>query len=151
MESFFSSLKTERTTRKMYRSRDEAKARESARYSSEDESGFTYLLRPDDLTYWRGSNLPIILVVYRKSDETYFWKEVGVDSKSEERKLQFDKQRDVLDASAVDRLAALTVPKAGFGYYVPPLGGGEEALVNILPLTLPDEIFVSSIHVDATV
>jgi hypothetical protein len=36
------------------------------------------------------------------------------------------------------------VPKAGFGYYVPPLGGGEEALVNILPVTLPPEIFVSS-------
>jgi hypothetical protein len=49
-----------------------------------------------------------------------------------------------LDASAVDRLAALTVPKTGFGYYVPPLGGGEEALVNILPVTLPEEIFVSS-------
>jgi hypothetical protein len=44
----------------------------------------------------------------------------------------------------VDRLAALTVPKAGFGYYVPPLGGGEEALVNILPVTLPKEVFVSS-------
>lgn len=122
----------------------QVKARESARYSSEDEAGFTYLLRPDDLAYWRGSNLPIILVLYRKSDETYFWKEVGVEFKSEERKLQFDKQRDVLDANAVDRLAALTVPKAGFGYYVPPLGGGEEALVNILPLTLPGEIFVSS-------
>jgi hypothetical protein len=36
------------------------------------------------------------------------------------------------------------VPKAGFGYYVPPLGGGEEALVNILPVTLPNEILVSS-------
>jgi hypothetical protein len=44
----------------------------------------------------------------------------------------------------VDRLAALTVPKAGFGYYVPPLGGGEEALVNILSVTLPTEIFVAS-------
>jgi hypothetical protein len=120
----------------------QVKARESTRYSSKDETGFSYLLRPDDLAYWRGSNLPIILILYRKSDETYFWKEV--DSKSEERKLQFDKQNDILDASAVDRLAALTVPKAGFGYYVPPLGGGEEALVNILPLTLPGEIFVSS-------
>jgi hypothetical protein len=80
----------------------------------------------------------------RQSDETYFWKEVGADIKDEERRLQFDKQRDVLDANAVDRLAALTVPKAGFGYYVPPLGGGEEALVNILPVTLPDEIFISS-------
>lgn len=121
----------------------QVKARESARYSSEDENGFTYLLRPDDIAYWRPSNLPIIIVLYRKSDETYFWKEVGADLK-EERKLQFNKQQDVLDANAVDRLAALTVPKSGFGYYVPPLGGGEEALVNILPLTLPDEIFVSS-------
>jgi hypothetical protein len=36
------------------------------------------------------------------------------------------------------------VPKAGFGYYVPPIGGGEEALVNILPVKLPAEVFVSS-------
>jgi hypothetical protein len=122
----------------------QVKATESSRYTSEDETGFSYLLRPDDLTYWRGSNLPIILVLYRKSDETYFWKEVGVDIKGEERRLQFNKKHDVLDASAVDRLAALTVPKAGFGYYVPPLGGGEEALVNILPVALPGEIFVSS-------
>lgn len=64
--------------------------------------------------------------------------------KSEDRRLQFNKRSDVFDSNAVDQLAALTVPKAGFGYYVPPLGGGEEALVNILPLDLPSEIFVSS-------
>lgn len=33
---------------------------------------------------------------------------------------------------------------AGFGYYVPPPGGGEEALVNILPIILPNEIFVAA-------
>jgi hypothetical protein len=121
----------------------QVKATES-RYSSENEAGFSYPLRPADLDYWRGSNLPVILVLYRKSDETYFWKKVEVDSKGEDRRLHFDKQKDVLDANAVDRLAALTVPKAGFGYYVPPLGGGEEALVNILPVTLPKEVFVSS-------
>jgi hypothetical protein len=120
------------------------KATESARYTSEDETGFGYLLRPADLTYWRGSNLPIIIVLYRKSDESYFWKEVGSEIKDEERRLQFDKTRDVLDLNAVDRLAVLTVPKAGFGYYVPPIGGGEEALVNILPVKLPPEVFVSS-------
>jgi len=97
----------------------QVKATESPRYSSEDESGFTYLLRSDDLAYWRGSNLPIILVLYRKSDETYFWKEISGGAKGDDRKLRFDKQRDVLDASAVDALAALTVPKTGFGYYVP--------------------------------
>jgi len=122
----------------------QVKATESSRYTSEDDLGFSYLLRPDDLAYWAPSNLPIILVLYRKSDETYFWKEVAIDPAREDRRLQFNKQNDVLDANAVNRLAALTVPKVGFGYYVPPLGGGEEALVNILPVTLPNEMFVAS-------
>jgi hypothetical protein len=122
----------------------QVKATESSRYSSEDDTGFTHLVRPDDLAYWQGSNLLIILVLYRKSDETYFWSEVSVDPKREDRKLHFNKQTDVLDANAVDRLAALTVPKTGFGYYVPPLGGGEEALVNILPVSLPTEMFIAS-------
>jgi hypothetical protein len=87
--------------------------------------------------------LPVIIVLYRKSDETFYWQEVPRGVTNEDRRLKFDKQRDVLDRNAVDRLAALTVPKAGFGYYVPPLGGGEEALVNILPLILPPEIFVA--------
>jgi hypothetical protein len=119
------------------------KATESSRYASEDDTGFTYLIRPDDLEYWRPSNLPVILVLYRKSDNTCFWKQVDART-NEDRRLKFDKALDGLDANAVDRLAALTVPKAGFGYYVPPLGGGEEGLVNILPMTLPPEIFVSS-------
>ena len=38
--------------------------------------------------------------------------------------------------------------KTGFGYYVPPLGGGEEALVNILPITLPREIYTASTPYD---
>ena len=127
----------------------QVKATELFRYASEDENGFSYLLRADDLAYWRGSNLPIILVLYRKSDDTFFWKEVGFDIEGEGRKLLFDKRGDVLHQDAVDRLAALTVPKAGFGYYVPPLGGGEEALVNILPITLPSEVFVASTSLDA--
>src|SRR6185312_11666237 len=84
----------------------QVKARESSRYTSEDDNGFSYLLRSDDLAYWRGSNLPVILVLYRKSDETYFWKEVSVDVEREGRRLQFDKQEDVLNKDAVDRLAA---------------------------------------------
>lgn len=122
----------------------QVKATESARYSSEDDSGFTYLLRQADLAYWQGSNLPVIIVLYRKSDETIYWKPVTLDQNREDRKLHFNKMNDVLDANAVNRLAALTVPKTGFGYYVPPLGGGEDALVNILPLTLPTEMIVSS-------
>ncbi|HRO33044.1 MAG TPA: DUF4365 domain-containing protein [Brevundimonas sp.] len=121
----------------------QVKATESSRYATEDETSFTYLLRPEDLAYWRGSNLPVVIVLYRRSDESFYWKAVG-DPLQEERRLRFDKHQDRLEAEAIDRLAALTVPKAGFGYYVPPLGGGEEALVNILPLTLPTEMYVAS-------
>jgi hypothetical protein len=122
----------------------QVKATDSGKYASEDDQGFTYLLKSKDLAYWRGSNLPVIIVLYRKSDESFFWQEVPSGFAEGERRLRFNKERDVLDRNAVDRLAALTVPKAGFGFYVPPLGGGEKALVNILPINLPPEIFVAS-------
>jgi hypothetical protein len=122
----------------------QVKSTSEALYSSENDKGFYYLIRTSDLEYWRGSNLPVILVLYRQKDDSFFWKEVPHDLTEGERRLQFDKQVDRLDRDSVDRLAALTVPKAGFGYYVPPLGGGEEALVNILPITLPNEIYVAT-------
>ena len=126
----------------------QVKATDSERYASETDGGFTYLLRQADLDYWRGSNLPVIIVLYRRRDDSFYWKEVprGVDQS--ERRLQFDKTADVLDQSSVNRLAGLTVPKVGFGYHVPPLGGGEEALVNLLPITLPTEIYTASTPFD---
>ena len=124
------------------------KSTENVRYSSETDEGFTYLLRMQDLDYWKGSNLPVIVVFYRRSDNSFYWKEVSRDHDQIERRLQIDKALDVLDNSTVNRLAGLTVPKAGFGYYVPALGGGEEALVNILPITLPSEMYVASTPYD---
>lgn len=124
------------------------KTTESAKYTGETEKGFTYLLEPDDLAYWRVSNLPVILVLYRISDESYYWKDVSLGVGEGARRLNFSKSDDVLDHKAVDSLAALTVPKYGAGYYVPPLGGGEDALVNMLPIKLPDEIFVASTSYD---
>lgn len=115
----------------------QVKTTRSEKYAFEDEVSFSYLLDSRDLDYWRGSNLPVILVLHRTSDDTFFWKEVPRAGTESERRIRLDKIHDVLDRNAVDRLAALTVPKAGFGYYVPPLGGGEEAIVNILPITLP--------------
>lgn len=120
------------------------KSTDHGKYVGEDETGFSYTITERDLKYWKPANLPVIIVLYRKSDETFYWKEIGSDLTATNRKLRFNKTTDILNQDAVNRLADLTVPKAGFGYYVPPLGGGEEALVNILPLELPDEMFVSS-------
>ena len=127
----------------------QVKAKEDGRYASESDDGFAYLLRRDDFEYWKGSNLPVIIVLYRRSDNSFYWKEVPRGIGQAERRLQFDKAADVLDSGSVNRLAQLTVPKAGFGYYVPPLGDGEEALVNILPITLPPEIFTASTPYDS--
>jgi hypothetical protein len=122
----------------------QVKATKASNYPGESDTGFHYLLKSDDLAYWRGSNLPIIIVLYREADDSFYWKEIPTGEEPPERHLSFQKISDVLDELAVDRLAALTVPKAGFGYYVPPLGGGEEGLVNILPISLPKEVFVST-------
>lgn len=122
----------------------QVKATDTTRYSNENDDGFTYLLKTDDLNYWRNSNLPVILVLYRRSDESYYWKEIPNAFSVDQRKLVFDKASDLLNREAADSIAQLTVPKAGHGYYVPPLGGGEDALVNMLPIELPDEIFVAS-------
>ncbi|MEQ8281891.1 MAG: DUF4365 domain-containing protein [Parvibaculum sp.] len=122
----------------------QVKSTRSRKYTSEDENGFSYLLESNDLAYWRNSNLPVILVLYRESDESFYWSMIDVRPGVEARRLIFTKSTDALNREAVDRLAALTVPKAGFGYYVPPLRGGEMALVNLLPLVLPQEIYVSS-------
>lgn len=122
----------------------QVKATNKAKYSNETDDGFTYLLRTEDLNYWRNSNLPVILVLYRRSDETFYWKEIPNAFSVDERKLAFRKSVDALNQQAADSIAQLTVPKAGHGYYVPPLGGGEDALVNMLPIKLPTEIYVAS-------
>jgi hypothetical protein len=121
----------------------QVKATQDAKYTGENGSEFSYRVRSEDLEYWRGSNLPVILVLYRHSDDTFYWKSLENLSGESERTLRFNKEKDTLDSSARDRIAALTVAKQGHGYYVPPLGGGEDAIVNMFPILLPEEIYVS--------
>lgn len=126
----------------------QVKARQDRLYTGETDEGFAYLLRSEDLAYWSGSNLPVIVVLYRESDRSFYWQAVGKASGGQDRRLVFDKVRDRLDDTAKDRLANLTVPKAGFGHYIPPLGDGEDALVNILPVRPPSEMFVAPTNLD---
>lgn len=121
----------------------QVKATHGAKYIGENDNEFLYRVRAADLEYWNGSNLPVILILYRQSDDTFYWKSIENLVGDAERTLRFDKAADVLDSDAKERIAALTVTKQGQGYYVPPLGGGEDAIVNILPLDFPPGIFVS--------
>lgn len=111
----------------------QVKTTAAGKYAGEDDNGFHYLLKSEDLAYWRGSNLPIIIVLHRQADNSFFWKEIPRGEEFQDRRLNFSKRDDVLDTDAVDRLAALTVPKAGFGYYVPPLGEARRPWLTSFP------------------
>ena len=127
----------------------QVKSTRSRAYTSETEHGFSYLLKSKDIEYWKNSNIPVIIVLFRENDQSYYWKALDFSVGVESRQLNFSKLEDVLDRNAVDRLAALTVPKNGFGHYVPPLRDGETALVNLLPIILPREIYVASSPFDS--
>ncbi len=74
--------------------------------------------------YWRGSNIPVIIVVWRQSDSSAYWKEVTDCVEGEERRLKFDKEADVFDARCADRIGALTIDRRTPGVYLPPLNQG---------------------------
>lgn len=122
----------------------QVKATASGQYIRETERGFEYLLKPDDLKYWRSSNIPVIIVLWRQSDGSAYWKDVTDCAKGEERRLKFDKDADVFDTRCADRIGALTIDCRTPGVYLPPLNQGEKAIINLLRIKLPDEIFLAS-------
>ncbi|SKA38665.1 protein of unknown function [Enhydrobacter aerosaccus] len=122
----------------------QVKATKESQYLRETDKGFEYLLRPADLKLWRLSNIPVIIVLWRQSDGSAYWKDVTDSVRGEERRLQFDKAADVFDPGCADRLGALTVDRRKPGVFVPPLNGGETAIINLLRIKLPEEIFIAT-------
>jgi hypothetical protein len=122
----------------------QVKSTEIGKYIRETDRDFEYLLKPDDLTYWRGSNIPVIIVVWRQSDSSAYWKDVTDCVKGDERRLKFDKEADLFDVRCADRIAALTIDRRTPGVYLRPLNQGEAAIINLLRIKLPDEIFLAS-------
>lgn len=112
-------------------------------YTRETETGFEYLLRAADLEYWHSNNLPVIVVLYRQADESFFWKGVGQAGPDEDRRLTFDKAADRLDERSLDRLAQLAVERGRLGSFVPPMRMNEPAHLNLMRIEMPDEIFVA--------
>jgi hypothetical protein len=122
----------------------QVKTTEAGTYIHEDEEGFEYLLRPDDLDYWRDANIPIIIVLVRLSDASMFWQAVDAGALAEPRRLHFDKSRDRFDKRAADRILALCIARERLGSYVPPMQTGEDTHLTMVRVVLPDEIFVAS-------
>ena len=113
-------------------------------YLRETADRFDYLLKPEDLAYWRQSNIPVLIVLWRGSDDSAYWKEVTDAVPGNERLLRFHKTDDAFDNSCTDRLGALTIDRHTPGVFVPPLNVGETAILNMLRIRLPDEMFLAT-------
>ena len=122
----------------------QVKTKSSDRYTRETDGGFEYLLALKDLNFWRDCNLPVIIVLHRISDDTFFWKCVDQAAPGDERRLTFDKNKDRLDAASLDRLAQLAVERGRLGSFVPPMQTGEPAHLNLMKVEIPDRIFVGA-------
>jgi Domain of unknown function (DUF4365) len=122
----------------------QVKSTAGGKYTGETDASFEYLVKPDDLTYWRQYNIPVFIVLWRQSDGTAYWQDVTSGLRGDERRLKFDKTADVFDPRCVDRLAALTIDRRTPGVHIPPLNFGENAIINMMRIKLPDEIFIAT-------
>ncbi|MEL6596006.1 MAG: DUF4365 domain-containing protein [Pseudomonadota bacterium] len=121
----------------------QAKTTVRGAYSYETDTSFEYLIDEKDLKTWKQANLPLIVVLHRIEDNSTFWKSFTDHVQGDERRLRFDKTGDRLNKSSVDAIAGLMIDEASPGVWFPPLNSGEQAILNMFRVVLPDEIFVA--------
>lgn len=122
----------------------QVKATADGKYVRETDQQFEYVMKAADFEYWRKYNIPVVIVLWRQSDGTAYWKDVSDGIRGDERRLKFDKNEDVFGPGCADRLAALTIDRRTPGVYVPPLNTGESAILNMMRIRLPEEIFIAT-------
>ena len=122
----------------------QVKTRNTGSYTGETEAGFEYLMDETDVVYWKGCNLPVIVVLVHLERNQAYWKSVDTGEGPAGRRLRIDKTNDLFDASARDAIADLCVAKSGLGVWFPPLKTGETGHLNLLEVILPEYIYVAA-------
>ena len=122
----------------------QVKTKAEGAYTAETEAGFEYLMDETDVTYWRDSNLPVVVVLVHLARRIAYWKSVSEGTGSGGRRLRIDKSADVFDDTAREAIAALCVAKGGWGVSFPPLRSGENGHLNLLEVILPRKIYVGA-------
>lgn len=123
------------------------KTRKDRSYTAETNDGFEYLCEPGDVAYWQQSNLPIIIILVRLSDNSLYWKPApggGAVNDRETRRLRISKMDDRFDASAADAIAQLAVGQAQPGVWLPASRMPDELLFNAVKVVLPPTMQVAA-------
>ncbi len=121
----------------------QVKTTDDGAYTAESDTGFDYLMDGRDVDYWRGSNLPVIVVLVHLGRREAYWKSVEAGQGSGARRLRVDKATDKFDLSARDSIAELCVAKSGWGVWFPTLKGGETGHLNLIEVVLPQRVYVA--------
>ena len=122
----------------------QVKAKESGSYTSETDTSFEYLMNEEDAAYWRGCNLPVIVVLVHLERGEAYWRSADTGTGPGGRRLSFDKNHHVFDANARDAIADICVAKGGFGVWFPALKTGENGHLNLLEVILPKDIYIAA-------
>jgi hypothetical protein len=117
----------------------QVKTTQSGSFLSETDKQFEYLCGEADAEYWRGSNLPVILVFVRVDSEEMYWRPVPDDG----RRVIVDKTAHRFDVSAREAIAELTVDKAGWGVSLPSMRTDEAGHLNLLRVVAPAQVYIA--------
>jgi hypothetical protein len=128
------------------------KTRKQGKFPEENDSSCSFICEQKDLDYWMGSNLPVILVVARLSDELMLWKSVHTwfadPERRRTRKVVFDKRKDILNDAALPAFAAVVASFATPGSIVPSTRSAETLNSNLLKVAFPECLHVAQTALD---
>lgn len=101
---------------------------------------FEYTCTQDELDYWMGGTAPVLLVISQPRDKKAWWVSIKdyfrTPENKKSRRVRFNKNSDVFDVTASDRLRHLAAA-AGSGAYFRPPPKIETLISNLLPITRP--------------
>jgi len=116
--------------------------------ADDSKTTFDYWCDTNDIEYWLGGNMPIILVVSAGSSDTAYWISVKQHFKDWQRPspahIRFDKSKHQFNRDSFDHLVAIAAPRSGL--YLAPLRRDEILHTNLLQL----ESCPPSVHVAGT-
>jgi hypothetical protein len=122
----------------------QVKTTDDGTYTADDGQQFEHLMDEKDVEYWRGCNVPVIVVLLHLGRREAFWKGVDMGQGPGSRRLRIDRGKDRFDESARDSIADLCVAKSGFGVWFPPLKGGESGHLNFIEVALPKNAYLGA-------
>jgi len=114
-------------------------------FIADNGNTFEYLCDERDLDYWLKGNCPVILVCSNVVTKEAYWVSIKdyfkASAKRKNRKVIFDKNKNVLTINSKDDLYNLAIPEVS-GYYLSPPPIKEIVYSNLLPLIqFPDKIY----------